>query len=53
MLSISDGEVLEGKLKPNKLRLVQAWIEIHRDDLMADWHLASQGQTVFVIDPLK
>lgn len=53
VLSISDGEVLEGKLKPNKLRLVQAWIEIHRDDLMADWHLASQGQTVFVIDPLK
>ena len=53
VLSISDGEVLEGKLKPNKLRLVQAWIEIHHDDLMADWHLTSQGQTVFVIDPLK
>jgi len=32
---------------------VQAWIEIHREDLMADWLLASQGQTVFTIDPLK
>jgi len=53
MFSIEDGEVLEGQLKPNKLRLVQAWIEIHRDELMADWQLASQGQAIFAIDPLK
>jgi hypothetical protein len=53
VLSIADGEILGGELKPNKLRLVQAWIEIHREDLMADWLLASQGQMVFAIDPLK
>ena len=53
VISIPDGEVLEGKMKSNKLRLVQAWIEIHQDDLMADWELASQGETVFKIDPLK
>jgi hypothetical protein len=53
VLSIADGEVLGGELKSNKLRLVQAWIEIHREDLMADWLLASQGQNVFTIDPLK
>jgi len=29
------------------------WIEIHQDELMADWELASQGQTVFKIEPLK
>jgi hypothetical protein len=32
VLSIPDGQVLEGKLKANKLKLVQAWIEIHQDD---------------------
>jgi hypothetical protein len=32
---------------------VQAWIEIHQDDLMADWKLAVEGQEVFKIDPLK
>jgi len=53
VLSIADGETLGGELKANKLRLVQAWIEIHREDLMADWLLASQGQTVFTIDPLR
>jgi len=32
---------------------VLAWIEIHKDDLMADWTLAMNGQQVFKIDPLK
>ena len=53
VIVIPDGEVLEGTLKTNKLRLVQAWIEIHRDELMADWELASEGETIFRIDPLR
>jgi hypothetical protein len=53
VISISDGEVLEGQLKANKLKLVQAWLEIHQEELMADWELASSGQMVFKIDPLK
>jgi hypothetical protein len=32
---------------------VQAWIEIHQDELMVDWELAVNGQQVFKIDPLK
>jgi hypothetical protein len=42
-----------GDLPKNKLKLVQAWIEIRKEDLMADWNLAVQGQEVFKIDPLK
>jgi hypothetical protein len=53
VLSIPDGEVLEGQLRRNKMKLVQAWIEIHQDELLADWELASQGEAVFRIDPLK
>jgi hypothetical protein len=53
VLSIPDGQVLEGELKANKLKLVQAWIEIHQDDLMADWELASSGENIFRIEPLK
>ncbi len=43
----------EGKINNKKLRLVQAWIEIHEEELMANWELASQGETIFKIDPLK
>lgn len=53
VLSIPEGEVLAGSLKSNKMKLVQAWIEIHQDELMADWQLASQGEQIFKIDPLK
>ena len=53
VISVPDCEVLEGIIPPSKLKLVGAWVEIHREDLMADWDLASTGQTVFPIDPLK
>lgn len=53
VVSIPDGEVMEGSLRSAKLKLVQAWIEIHQDELMADWKLAVSGQPVFKIEPLK
>lgn len=53
MIGIPNGNVLEGRLKPAKLKLVQAWIEIRREDLMADWKLAVEGQKVFKIEPLR
>jgi hypothetical protein len=48
-----DGSVLGGNLPPAKMKLVQAWIEIHREDLMANWKLATSGEPVFKIDPLR
>ena len=51
--AIPDGELLEGDLPKGKSRLVQAWIELHRDELMANWTLASQSQPLFKVEPLK
>lgn len=51
--AIESAELLSGSLPPNKLRLVQAWAEIHKEDLMADWNLAKEGQKLFPIAPLK
>ncbi len=53
VFSIPAGQILEGELKPNKTKLVQAWIEIHQEELMADWELAENGEEIFKIDPLK
>jgi len=53
VISIPDAELLEGQLPGNKLKLVMAWIEIHRDELMANWELASKGENPYKIDPLK
>ena len=48
-----DGAILAGNIPNSQTRLVQAWIEIHRPSLMADWDLAIDGKGVFPIDPLK
>ena len=53
VISIPEGKILEGNVKPNKMKLIQAWIEIHQDELIADWELASEGKNIFKIDPLK
>jgi hypothetical protein len=50
---IPNGRLLEGSLPSNKEKLVQAWIEIHQEDLMTNWQLAVAGNEVFRIDPLK
>jgi hypothetical protein len=53
VIGIADGSLIEGELKPNKLSLIQAWMEIHRDELMADWDLAINGENIFKIEPLR
>ncbi len=53
VIALPNGEILEGSLPGNKIRLVQAWVEIHRDELLADWELVVTGQTPYKIDPLR
>jgi len=51
-IGIKEGEVLAGTLPRKQLRLVQAWIELHRDELLANWELASSGEQPYKIKPL-
>lgn len=52
--SILDGSLSSGEIPLAKARLVQAWIEIRREDLLADWELVINGQSLFPIDdPLR
>lgn len=52
-VSIADGAVLAGQFPPRQLKLVQAWIEIHCDELQADWQLALAGEQPYKIAPLQ
>jgi hypothetical protein len=53
VFSIPDGEMIDGNLPPKKIALVEAWIVIHEDELMANWELATNEQNIFQIEPLK
>ena len=48
-----DGEILEGAIPKAKMKLLEEWMVIHRDDLEANWKLLSSGEQFFRIDPLK
>ena len=47
VITIPGGEILEGSIRTAKMKLVQAWIEIHQDELMAN------GQALSKIEPLR
>ncbi|MDD2768292.1 MAG: DUF4160 domain-containing protein [Methylococcus sp.] len=52
-MSIEDGSILDGQLPPKQLKMVQAWIEIHKEELYVDWELAVNGEKPFRIAPLQ
>ena len=53
VFAIPEGELLEGELPLKKVRQVQVWIDLHEEELMANWTLAVRGEPVFPIDPLR
>jgi hypothetical protein len=53
VITLPDGEMIEGSLPTKKLRLLQAWITIHEEELMANWALAIKGEPIFKIEPLR
>ena len=48
-----DGDLIEGDMPKAKRKLIEAWVEIHRDDLLANWELLSNGERHFRIEPLR
>lgn len=53
VFSIIDSEQIEGSLATPQRKLVEAWITLHRDELLADWALSESGELPFRIDPLR
>jgi len=51
--SIPEGELIAGSLSRKQIRLVQAWIELHQDELLADWALVMNGEQPFLVEPLR
>jgi hypothetical protein len=51
--SISDFRILEGHLSPRVTALVLEWAFMHRDELLADWELATVNRPLNRIAPLE
>ena len=53
IFAIVDGSILDGSLPNAKRKMVEVWIDIHREELLADWQLAVEGSTVYKIKGLE
>ena len=52
MILIAEGIVAKGFLPAKQLKLVLAWAEIHKDELMQNWELSKIKEPLNKIAPL-
>lgn len=48
-----DGELTDGEMPKRQLKLISAWAELHKDELLANWELAMNEQPLYKIEPLR
>ena len=53
VIDINSLTLKEGSLPSKQTRLVLAWAELHKEELLANWALAQNGEHPFKIDPLR
>jgi hypothetical protein len=52
VFSLDPIDLIAGSLPRRQRRLVEAWAELHQDELLADWQLLQSGESPVPIDPL-
>lgn len=53
IISIQEAAVIKGALPVKQLKLVLAWCEIHREELMKNWKAAQNHAGISKIEPLR
>jgi hypothetical protein len=48
-----DGTVLAGSLPKHALHLIGDWVELHTDELLANWNSARNREPLAPIEPLS
>ena len=52
LVDIQEGCVIRGALPARQLKLILAWCELHRDELMQNWELSRDAKPLNRINPL-
>lgn len=53
VINILNCSAIKSSLPNKQLKLVLAWAELHKDELMHNWELSKSKGTLIPIDPLK
>ncbi|WP_113074475.1 DUF4160 domain-containing protein [Petrotoga sp. 9PW.55.5.1] len=53
VIDINSCELIEGNLPKKQLKIVLAWAELRKEELLSDWNLAMKGELPLPIDPIR
>lgn len=53
LIDVLSGCVIRGSLPAKQMKLVLAWNELHKDELMQNWELARSEQPLNPVPPLR
>ena len=53
VFSASPVSLLSGSMPQRQQRLIEAWAELHQDELLADWELLRNGKRPAPVEPLR
>lgn len=53
VFSISPVSLITGAISQRQQRLVEAWAELHQEELLFDWNLLQEGRAPAPIAPLQ
>ncbi len=53
VFSIRPVDLIAGTLPQKQQRLVEAWAELHQEELLSDWERLHSGRSAVPIEPLK
>ena len=45
--------IIEGNIPYKQKKMIEAWILIHKEELITLWNIMQEGEDYFKIDPLK
>lgn len=53
MVSIDKIELIRGNMPNKQLKIILGWASIHQEQLKENWYLASIGESLYSINPIK
>jgi len=52
-VNINTCEIIMSNLPSKQNKMLLAWAELHKDELLANWKLCQEGENPYNIEPLK
>ena len=53
IVDINSCEIIKSDFPSKQKKLILAWAEMHKEELLANWTLCQEGENPYKIEPLK